>query len=40
MARKKKAHKARKAGCKRVKGGGCLCAGRFAKRTRCGGKKK
>lgn len=35
MARKKAHRKAARKGCKRVKGGGCLCNGRFAKRTRC-----
>ena len=27
-------------GCHRVKGGGCMCNGKFARKARCGGKKK
>ena len=32
MARRKKA---RAKGCRRVKGGACLCNGRFARKSRC-----
>lgn len=32
MAKKKSA---RAKGCRRVRGGGCLCNGRFAKKSRC-----
>lgn len=39
MAKKRK--KARKSkACRTVKGGGCLCGSKFAKRSRCGKGKK
>ncbi len=39
MAKSRKRRRAKK-GCRIVKGGGCLCGRKFAKKSRCGVKRK